>query len=101
MIIDPFRSNKKNFTGHIYCEKSKLKSVDPSKLKLKAGNNYFTVQHSQSDASPSVLAESLYVLWWRSPPKTNKTFKVKLIFEGLPSLLKDPWDPKDLEVARL
>lgn len=89
MIIDPFR-RKKNCTGHNYYEKSKLKSVNPSMLKSKAGNEYFTAQNSQSDESPSVLAESLHVLQWNSPPKTNKTFKVKLISEGLQSLVKDP-----------
>lgn len=78
-----------------------MESVDPRELKLKAGNSCFAMQHGQSDAFPSMRADSLLVLRHCCLSKTNKTFKVKLILERLPSLLKDPQDPKDHEVLRL
>lgn len=75
--------------------------IDFSKLKLKAGNSCFRAQDGQNDASPSMLADSLLVLRQCRPSKTNKAFKVKLNFEGLPCLLKGQQNPKDLVVMRL
>lgn len=75
-----------------------MKNVNPGEVKLKAGNGYFAMQHSQSDASPSMLVDSLFVLRQCCISKTNKTFNV---LEGLPSLLKGLQDLKDHEVVRL
>lgn len=51
-----------------------MESVDLRELKLKAGNSCFAIQHGQSDASPSMRADSLLVLRQRCLSKTNKTF---------------------------
>lgn len=54
-----------------------------------------------TDTSPLMLAGSLLVLRQCFLSETNKNFKVKLILERIPSLLKDQQDPKDHEVLRL